>query len=217
MLDTWTSNGIRGRGNLPPVAGNFGGTLALVAGGWPVWQDFMALEAMEATPWPHDIMVVNDIGIFLPRPLTHWVSYHSDQLPHLVALREGHLGNSQIKRHIHTHGAPKPEGAECRWEFEAAGGTSTLFGVRVALAMGYDRVVLCGAPMDSGGHAWTPPPEMWVPDSFVKHGRFGNERLEQDWLQARDNEFSGRVRSLSGRTREWLGCPNGEWLNGFSG
>jgi hypothetical protein len=75
------------------------------------------------------------------------------------------------------------------------------YAAKVALEDGYDRVVLAGVPMDSSSH-------------FSR----GKPWLQRDSFTIGFNKsvphFAGRVRSLSGWTKEILGAPTPAWLNG---
>lgn len=81
-------------------------------------------------------------------------------------------------------------------------GTSVLYAVRIALAHGAERVAVAGAPLDEGPH--------------FDHDGTLRPHLTQyrlSWSRYTD-ELGGRVRSLSGWTRDLLGHPlDGGWLN----
>lgn len=74
-------------------------------------------------------------------------------------------------------------------------GSTSLFAVFIALAMGYKEIVLAGCPLDSKGHWWDgtnqPGPD-WPGYSY------------QAWLDFARNPDSAKVRSLSGYTRQIL-------------
>lgn len=75
-------------------------------------------------------------------------------------------------------------------------GSSGLFAVKVALIdLGYEDVVLCGVPMTATPHFDDNVP--WPEVDLFKLG----------WEQALP-QIDGRVRSMSGWTRELLGAPN---------
>ncbi len=74
-------------------------------------------------------------------------------------------------------------------------GSSSLFSVYVALAMGYTEIILAGCPLDSRGHWWDgtdqPGPE-WPGYSY------------QAWLDFSKTPEARKVRSLSGYTEQIL-------------
>jgi hypothetical protein len=91
---------------------------------------------------------------------------------------------------IILHSCNKSDGA-IKWPW-AGHGTSTLNAVYTGLALGYDSVVICGAPLDNKGH-------YFEPDSAVSN--FDRSGDLMSWKYARDNVFDGRVTSLSGNTK----------------
>jgi hypothetical protein len=84
-------------------------------------------------------------------------------------------------------------------------GSTALFCVYTSLAMGYERVVLAGCPLDSNGH-WYFGPE-------VKGPKWPAETYRA-WLDFKATPESQKVRSFSGYTRTILGEPDREWLSG---
>lgn len=92
---------------------------------------------------------------------------------------------------VETHAVLPGEADHC-WKMKGdTSGSSSLMGVKVAIGpLGYDRVVLAGVPLS--GDYYT---------NFFRHW--------QDCAHL----LIGRVRSMSGNTRELLGYPDEEWLN----
>jgi hypothetical protein len=74
-------------------------------------------------------------------------------------------------------------------------GTSPLNAAKVGVMMGYEKVVLCGVPLDNSGHYFDPP---WIGTNFA------NE-VTDTWLAHWDRQGLENVFSMSGRTREILG------------
>ncbi len=74
-------------------------------------------------------------------------------------------------------------------------GSSSLFAVYVALALGYEKIYLAGCPMDTNGHWFyaddTGP--LWDGESFMA------------WLEFAKTPEAKKVESLSGYTRQILG------------
>lgn len=80
------------------------------------------------------------------------------------------------------------------------GGSSGLFAVKVAIEMGYEKIILCGVPMHvDGNHILRKIP--W----------HACNQFQWVW-NYRQHEINNRVRSMSGYTRELLGAPTKEWL-----
>jgi hypothetical protein len=185
-------------GELPPIAGQFSGALLILGGARCVWDDVRSLPGgdLALEKWPGDIMATNDIGAHVHQFIRHWTTLHEDYMAGWHAYRYGH--NHGGRGHVYTHGIRANPAIHFVWNLKIPAGNSGLFAARIALLMGYDRVVLAGVPMDGQGHFFDPP--------WVGHGHFGAAELEE-WKSARDEFFANRVRSLSGRTRDLLGAP----------
>lgn len=86
---------------------------------------------------------------------------------------------------------------------EKWGGTSGLYAAQIALEeMGAERVILAGVPMQADAQA------------LYAKGPWGQDHVKtyrDGWLRAFP-KIVGRVRSVSGWTRDLLGYPSTEWL-----
>lgn len=183
-----------GVGEAPSRLGMHNGSLLVLGGGRNVYADWAKVR-----PWGGEIMCVNDIGAHVQEIVAHWVTLHPDYLPGWRAYRKGHCYGEGRAVVCHSHVAAA--GVDCVWSVDNLGGTSGLFGAFVGLMLGYQQVVLAGVPMDRGGHYFDPP---WYETDFGD-----DPAVRSAWAWARDNIFAGRVRSLSGCTRDWLGAPDG--------
>jgi len=79
------------------------------------------------------------------------------------------------------------------------GGTSAMMAYKIALAMGFDEVILCGCPLQSGPYAdgsagWTDKGESNVAAYY------------DPWIKVSE-QIQGIVFSMSGFTKELLGEP----------
>lgn len=174
-----------GAGQPPSLLGSRRGPLLILGGARCVWDDYAQVR-----PWKGEILAVNDIGATLHEPIAHWVSLHPEYFPGWRTYRERH----GYPRGWTCHAPKMRDGVDVAWPLEMRGGSSGLFAVHIALLMGYDEIVLAGVPMDGSGHYFDPP--------WVNQSDFGRPE-EMSWEQAMSH-FAGRVRSLSGRTRDWL-------------
>ena len=190
----WEHLGVRGQGNLPPIAGQFRGLDLLVcASGRTLWDDLARYGQRRG-----HVMAVNWAGCHLPLKIDHWASLHPDMLVHWLALHaiwRGHEG------HVWTHSHKPWAGVEFTWDFELQPACSGFFAALLGLALGYDCVVLAGCPETLDGHYYDTPGS---PGSYTTN--YGHQGM---WIGARDTCFAGRVKSLSGNTRDWLGAPDG--------
>jgi hypothetical protein len=71
----------------------------------------------------------------------------------------------------------------------------------VGIGLGYERMVLCGIPLDDGPHNGEPH---WRKSSFTNEAADSDDGMNRHWKRARDLAFKGRVKSMSGRTKDWL-------------
>ena len=141
-------------------------------------------------------MAVNDVGCHIHDRVRHWVTLHSEYMAGWKQYREKHLYGSGNPAMTHSY-KDKP-GIDVLWRIGNLGGTSGLFACFVGLMLGYERIVLAGVPMTNDGHYFDPP---W------QRSDFEDKAVAIVWKQAALNIFKGRVTSLSGRTRDWLGEP----------
>lgn len=187
--DIWQKLG--GRGEAPARSGRHSGPLLIMGGGRSLWANVAAVE-----PWPGERMAINDVGQHYQGVLRHWVTLHPEYLPGWRFYRQRHCYGEGTIPLCHSHRAR--EGVDVEWHLDNVGGTSGLFACFVGLMLGYERIVLAGVPMTNDGHYFDPP----------HYGTdFEDRAITIVWEEARDLIFGGRVKSLSGRTRDWLGAP----------
>jgi len=157
----------------------------------------------------HDVLAIGRSINLYPGRVEHWLnvdgtdsSWWADHLP----LRND--GKLPIR---HTLGECK--GYDVDWDIEDEvtfgkddhvlwHGSTALFAVYVALALGYEKIVLAGCPLDSKGH-WFYGNEVMGPDWQGKD--------YQAWLELARTEEGNKVRSLSGYTAQIIGLAKEEW------
>lgn len=152
-----------------------------------------------------DVLVVGAMGVDFPDRIDHLVSFHAE-LFCLWAEKRAVAGYSPAVNYWGAIYRGRRLGervkvpAPLRY-VECIGGSSGFMAVHVALdALDVDRVVLAGVPMDAAAaHYGSDQP--W--DEADKY--WGT------WLGNVDR-LRGRVRSMSGRTRNVFGEPDKEWL-----
>ena len=147
-------------------------------------------------------MVVNKLGETFPGPILHWYSNEAKLLVKFIEARRAEYRsefNTQYETHSNHRGA--------KWHWPLGGhGTSGLGAVLVGILLGYDRIVLCGMPLDNGPHNGEPH---WRKSNFHREvADQVNGAMPGHWKRAKDHAFK-EVRSMSGRTRDWLGKPCG--------
>jgi hypothetical protein len=95
----------------------------------------------------------------------------------------------------------------------SSGATSAGKAALIGLAMGFDKIVLCGCPLDGSGYfpgecegIWKDPGCARIGDP-KKQGVKIIRRYKERMAELAATTFKGRVFSMSGYTRELLGAP----------
>lgn len=141
------------------------------------------------------IIGVNYAGLLLTG-VAHIVSYHATAAGLIAQLRACAQHSLKDPAPPEVHSTAAAPGVTRVWpEPDGGGGSSGLFGVRVALGLGYARVILAGMPLDDSGRFYDPP--------GVRKLDFAAHYLDT-WVKALP-DFAGRVVSCSGLTKTLLG------------
>lgn len=185
------------------IVGSESGRVVICGSGRCLWNDLLALPSW-ATSDAH-YMAVKQAGIYLPLRFKHWVGAHGERFQWMVPLRrEGyyfHGFDAEGRRGVKPQKLGALIHSEKSWPLvthvwpSRMTGTSALFAVRVALALGYDEVVLCGVPLDRTGRFYDAPWDEGVDLNVVDMKEW------EEYLPV----MKDRVKSMSGRTRELLG------------
>lgn len=172
------------------------GKLLIVAGGRCVWDDISQLNVNN-----YDVMCVNDIIMHFPYRINHAYSNDHIWLPKWIAARRPRYVKD-FHENIVTHTCGIGSGSMSIWPWPGHG-TSSLNACYTGLALGYDEIVLAGAPLDDSGHYFDPPD---VRTNFIREvpARGEDINIPRYW-QGAVATFAGRVKSLSGRTKNLLG------------
>lgn len=159
---------------------------------------------------PHDVMCIGrSIGLY-PWEVTHYADVDADAGKWVV--------ENLFKVHPRagtpiTHTLGDVAWFDVGWEIEDCPissdeilwhGSTALFSVLIGLAMGYRRIVLAGAPMDSKGHWYFPEEKKgprWTMESY------------QAWFEFAGSERASKVSSMSGYTGLLLGNPCKHFFN----
>jgi len=194
----------------PSIAGKYKGKNLVVCGdAIGVWLDLENFGCRSNEPpkgrvrkdgW--DFMTVNKLVETFPGTVEHCYSNEPNLLEKFIQARRSEY-TREFSPPQHTHSCNT--GAKHRWPW-GGHGTSGLGAVLVGLGLGYDHIVLCGMPLDDGPHNGEPH---WRRTSFATSEASGSKNGGKDrhWENAINNAFEGRVKSMSGRTRDWLGAP----------
>lgn len=168
-------------------------TLIALGGAEGVWQE---LEQALALCPDANVGAVNEAGRDYGGHLSIWATLHPEKLAKWQRRRQGNSDYLAITNKGHFE--PRID----RIVPEEWSGSSGLYLVQVAiLEMGYDRVICCGVPMSENPHYFDK--KAWSVASNYRRG----------WRQAaKSQRLEGRVKSMSGWTRELLGEPTKDWL-----
>lgn len=203
---------------LPDIAGGYAGRNLVICGdGHNVWEDLdrfgCAKREARGSVWRDgwDFMAVNKIGETFPGNIEHWYSNEPRVLARIMpARRDQYAREFPNPWHVHSISELPPNiGLKLNVWPLGGHGTSSLGATLVAAGLGYDKIVLCGVPLDDGPHNGEPP---WRVTAFRSSEASGGQRTDRNthWQKAIDIAFDGKVRSMSGRTRNWLGDA-AEW------
>ncbi len=179
----------------------------LVIGSANNWKEDVE-AALDMAPFEH-VILVKGIGTIWPGPADAWVTLHNEMIEGFVHKRK-EKGYPDVPRIFSWDKPPKikciTDRTSILFKGQVSSASSGIFAAKVAsVDLGYNRVVLCGCPMESefGRFDYDSRKPWQHASSFAK-----------GFLQAVPAMLS-RVRSMSGFTRKHLGAPTVDWLNGM--
>lgn len=170
-----------------------------------VWEEVAQLQAMvkfDAT------IVIGKAGVDYPGGIDYWVTFHPNLFPNWVERRRAqhypdahsYWASTYRGRLIRHKNMPEYPGLR---RVECNGGSSGMIGMVVALdEVKADRIALAGIPMQ-GDRRHYDEDKIWE----------DAQNFRAAWVEAAPR-MMGRVRSMSGWTRELLGgeAPTQEWF-----
>lgn len=160
-----------------------------------LFMDMALLREHVIKPPECDAICVNRSVLYYPYFFQHWVSLHVDLARDLQWVKN--------KCSFKTHSNRPGPGIDKIWPMHPFNGDSGLFAVRIAVKLGYEKIILCGLPLDSRRKIYQ------VKENGNSFDCTSNIKL---WQETARDEFEDRVRSMSGNTREILGEPTKEWI-----
>lgn len=196
----------------PGLAGKYEGKNLVICGdAYGVWHDLEAFGCrsdkgrgrVEKNEW--QFMTVNKMVATFPGNIEHAYSNEGHILQKYIEARRPEY-RKEFSGPAHAHSCNR--GVKHKWPF-GGHGTSGLGACLVAIGLGYDRIVLCGIPLDNGPHNGEPH---WRNCKFetaeAASPKDHPEKPSMHWARAIQYAFDGKVTSMSGRTRDWLGTPS---------
>lgn len=179
----------------PELPSGYSGAVAILGGGRSVWDDHDRAVALGI----RQFIAVNDIGAHYHGKLQHWCSLHPKYFGGWISYRQGH--GYGVNNDFLVHAQRHEHGVTHIWgkQFSMSG----TFAMQVALAVGYSKVVLCGIPMDNGGHYFDHP-------KYTTHNECRTQTIELQEFEAKWSQ--NRIKSFGGVTARIFGEPSAEWL-----
>jgi len=183
------------KGPLPEIAGQKSGDLLIMGIAACLWDDLARYDHLHIG----DRLAVNEAMIHYPDRLDHGVSLHADQM-YGLAFKQYYHGARKGWPVIQTHAHIPNHAVTHVWPLTRDGGTTGLFATFVGLLMGYDRIILAGSPIDDS-------PTFYCSYPYHPDLSYGRQAIHDEWQRAIQGCFGGKVKSLSGNTKLWLGEP----------
>ena len=175
--------------------------IALIVGCAPCWED--DLNRFKTICSEFDVFAV---GLDCPckEKIKYFVTYHVEDIE---AYKEKNPGDYKVISHTNDfikysrERRKKPEWANTNvdivYPHQAPSGSSSLLGTKAALfKLGYNKVVLIGCPMDTGS---------------IENKAKSYSVFRKGWLYFK-SDLVGKVKSMSGWTKELLGEPTKGWV-----
>lgn len=119
----------------------------------------------------------------------YMATYHPAEIPQIIERRRKAGGNTDWQVISHE----KRPGVDIVTPLKGKpSGSSAMLGIETAIKLGHRKIICCGCPLD---------------------GDRKYESFRRGW-QERIDLIKDKVRSMSGWTRDLVGAPSVEWLNG---
>lgn len=184
-----------------------------------VWED---IEAAKRLTTYDAIYCVKQIGVHYPDAFNVWATLHTEAMDgyeverHASGLPNGYQIVAPPPNELGSHGAKGKITRRVSYLWpgstSSASASSGIYGAKVALDDGFDRVVLAGIPMSpEHGH--------FLPEGKMVSGQrrgvvwTGHSAFVLGFSEAVPH-LIGKVKSMSGYTQKVLGAPNSNWING---
>ena len=147
-------------------------------------------------------------GIYWPHKFQTWVSLHPEWQAGYEGERkergypDGYETVGPLQGEVGMHAKHKVDRrVSYRFPGSNASASSGIYAAKVAMEDGYGRIVLAGIPMQAEQNHFIRGKEWKQCDSFIVG------------LYAAIPFLDGKVKSVSGLTRELLGAPTKEWIS----
>ena len=150
---------------------------------------------------PHTIIATNNAGHDFPMELPHWVTLHTEKMPAWMEIRKNY-GFPPAQNYWTSNRKTIPIEHKGMYKHVTSwDGSSGLLAVTVALHLGYEKIILCGIPLEKAmAHYDDNAPWMDAP------------RYRAAWNRHM-HKMQDKVKSFRGWTSVKLGVPTVGWVN----
>ncbi len=172
----------------------------LVIGGADcVWADITAATALFE---PDAYFVINDMITLWPGPCDYACSLHAEKIPEWIRRRahNGYPAIGEVWCHKLASGRGRQQGSGVDRLTPDWAGSSGLFACKVAIQEKFDRIVVCGVPLDA------------AQNHIDRHRPWNAANAFRGGWKTRKKLIAPYVRSMSGFTKDLLGGPTADWL-----
>lgn len=187
-------------------------TVLVTGDAWTLPEDVKKFDSFGIS---HDLYCVNRSMLFFERPVTHWAAVDAEESIWFSGNVNEKISPENHRINRHTLGVI-PIAYDYFWEVcnnlegEYARhlwmGNTGYFAILSSIAMGYERIVIAGMPLDNGRHFYDP------------EGTEGPQWIGRAYTQWMDFKIkvpdAEKVKSMSGYTAFILGEAKKEWLSG---
>jgi hypothetical protein len=162
-----------------------------------------------APDWP--LIVVNWAGVRHLGPIEFWASIHRRLMYKALTIRRRKGGDMDFTAYVKIPKKEKLPEALPPTKLERASltfgsGSSGLFAVEIALSLGYERLILCGIPLEG-----TKTLQEKGEETRVRTNKPFVDTFRPAWVRHYDT-MKPHVRSMSGWTEKMFGGPE-DWLD----
>lgn len=190
------------RRSIPAWSEPCSGTLLIIGSARCVYDDVKAAEALG----PCARFLINGAALLFEHA-EHWLIGHGEKAPNFRGARDAVFETPIKFIHGSVRGDTNPAYFTHLWEKVSTGGTSAWKAVRIGKAMGYDRLILCGCPIDDSGYA--AGESKGIGHGCARIGK-GEGRMYANYRRTfavRAQDEGAGVYSMSGYSRDLLGAP----------
>lgn len=180
-----------------------------------VWND--VARAKQLTTFDA-IYCVKLAGVHYPGAFQTWITLHPEYMDdyeaqrHQLGYPNGYEIVAPLVSEVGMHGKKGhiARRVTYRWPGMTSSASSGIYGAKIALDDGYERVVLAGVPMDQdAGHFL---PEAKRTNGKLRGSVWSEHGSFMPGFEKSVRFLQGKVKSMSGHTQKVLGAPSAEWF-----